>query len=48
VYWPVDWQVHPDLDTAVPVVQAAITEAHPELNDAAVSALVWNFSYCNK
>jgi hypothetical protein len=48
VSWPVDWQVHPDLNIAVPVVRAAITEAHPELNDDAVSALVWNFSYCNK
>lgn len=48
VSWPVDWQEHPDLVTAMSVVQAAITAAHPELNHDAVSALVWMFSYCNK
>lgn len=47
VYWPVDWQAH-DLVSATRAVEEAIAVAHPELDQDAVSALGWYFSYCNK
>lgn len=49
VYWPVDWQQHDDdLASATRVVEREISAAHPELDQNAVSALGWQFSYCNK
>jgi hypothetical protein len=47
VYWPVDWQDH-DLVSATRAVEEDITAAHPELDQNAVRALGWYFSYCNK
>ncbi|MBO0822769.1 MAG: hypothetical protein J2P27_02790 [Actinobacteria bacterium] len=49
VYWPVDWQNYiDDLGSATRVVEAEISAAHPELDQHAVSALGWQFSYCNR
>jgi len=49
VYWPVDWQNHiDDLDSATRVVEDEIRAAYPELDQDAVSALGWQFSFCNK
>jgi hypothetical protein len=49
VYWPVDWQNHiDDLGSAARLVEDEISAAHPELDQAAVSALGWQFSFCNK
>jgi hypothetical protein len=49
VYWPVDWQNHiDDLGSAARVVEDEISAAHPELDQDAISALGWQFSYCNK
>jgi hypothetical protein len=49
VYWPIDWQNHiDDLGSATRVVEDEISAAHPELDQAAVSALGWQFSFCNK
>lgn len=47
VYWPVDWDCH-NLVSAIDVVRRGLTEAHPELSDEAVDALVWDFSYAHK
>jgi hypothetical protein len=49
VYWPVDWQNHiDDLGSATRVVEDEISAAHPELDQDAVRALGWQFSFCNK
>jgi hypothetical protein len=49
VYWPVDWQNHiDDLGSAARVVEDEISAAHPELDQDAVRALGWQFSFCNK
>jgi hypothetical protein len=49
VYWPVDWQNHiDDLGSATRVVEDEISAAHPELDQDAIGALGWQFSFCNK
>ena len=49
VYWPVDWQNYiDDLGSATRVVEDEISATHPELDQDAISALGWQFSYCNK
>jgi hypothetical protein len=49
VYWPVDWQNHiDDLGGAMRVVEDEISAAYPELDQDAISALGWQFAFCNK
>ena len=43
-YWPVDWHGR-DLDAATSVVETEFAAAHPELDQEAVLALGWDFSY---
>ena len=45
--WPVDWDRH-DLVPATHVVQEGLASRHPELDQEAVAALGWFFSYTFK
>jgi hypothetical protein len=49
VSWPVDWRNHVnDLGSATRVVEDEISAAHPDLDQDAISALGWQFSFCNR
>jgi hypothetical protein len=45
--WPVDWDHH-DLVSATRAVQGGLAARHPELDQEAVTALGWFFSYTFK
>ncbi len=45
--WPIDWDQH-DLVSAARVVQQGLAKRHPELDEKALAALGWFFSFTFK